>query len=146
MKKEELKSILKQFEYETCYKRMTITQFHDTYIICRFEEIVYERNPRDPADIEEDVEVIKEKISLIDIAKAIDEMPSAYWHTIAMDLKEWYLTKKLRIDTMRALNTIKSERKMLIETGQMSDWRLYHIDRLIDIYEEQLENSKLTNK
>lgn len=51
-----------------------------------------------------------------------------------------------KIDTMRALDTIKSERKMLIETGQMSDWRLHHIDRLIDIYEEQLENSKLTNK
>lgn len=53
---------------------------------------------------------------------------------------------KEELDTIRALNTIKSERKMLIETDQMSDWRLHHIDRLIDIYEEQLENSKLTNK
>lgn len=89
MTKKELKAILKKFEYETCYKRMKITQFHNTYIVCRFEEIVYKRNPYDHADVEEDVEVIKEKVDLMDIAKAIDEMPSAYWHTVAEDIRLW---------------------------------------------------------
>ena len=93
MKKEELKKILKQFEYETSCKRMKITQFHNTYIICKFEEIVYECNPRDPADIDYDVEVIKEKIDLMDIAKSIDEMSSWYWHTVAEDIRLWSCVK-----------------------------------------------------
>lgn len=141
MTKEELKSILKQFEYETFHKRMKITQFHDTYIVCRFEEIVYERNPRDPADIEEDVEVIKEKISLIDIAKAIDEMPSAYWHTIAMDIKEWYsLHESIHKTTKLLHNAIERRRELLSnEDAKFADVQLHHLDRMIDIYEWELD-------
>lgn len=86
MTKEELKKILKQFEYETCSKRMTITEFHNTYVVCRFEELVAIECPWDPADIDVDVEVIEERFDLLDIAKAIDEMPSAYWHTVAEDI------------------------------------------------------------
>lgn len=120
MTKEELKKILKQFEYETSCKRMKITQFHDTYIVCRFEEIVCKRNPRDPADIEEDVEVIKEKIDLIDIAKSIDEMPSWYWHTIAEDIRLWSCVKY----SERQLRKVQGEIKEVnaeIDKGDLTE-------------------------
>jgi len=89
MTREELKQILKQFEYETSCKRMTITEFHDTYVVCKFEELVPVRCPWDPADIDIDVAVVEERFDLIDIAKAIDEMSSAYWHTIAEDIANY---------------------------------------------------------
>lgn len=90
MTKEELKSILKQFEYETSSKKMTITEFHDTYVICKFEELVVIRCPWNPTDIDIDVEVIEERFDLLDIARMIDEMPSWYWHTVAEDIRDYY--------------------------------------------------------
>lgn len=120
MIKEELKKIFKRFEYETSCKRMKITQFHDTYIVCRFEEIVCKCNPRDPADIEEDVEVIKEKIDLMDIAKAIDEMPSWYWHTIAEDIRLWSCVKY----SERQLRKVQGEIKEInaeIDKGDLTE-------------------------
>lgn len=90
MKKEELKKILKQFEYETSCERMWIDEFHNTYVVCVYEQLVYTRNPRDPGDVDMDVDVVSEKVSLIDIAKAIDKMPSWYWHTVAEDIRAYY--------------------------------------------------------
>ena len=90
MKKEELKKILKQFEYETSCERMWIDEFHDTYVVCVYEQLVYTRNPRDPGDVDMDVNVIREESSLLNIAKCVDEMPSAYWHTIAEDIRAYY--------------------------------------------------------
>ena len=89
MTKEELMNILRMFEYETCSKRMRIVQFHDTYVVCLFEELVMCRSPFDPADIDVDVDVFTEKVNLLDIANSIDEMPSAYWHTVAEDIRLW---------------------------------------------------------
>jgi len=90
MTKEELMNILKMFEYEGCSKRMWIDEFHDTYVVCVYEQLVYTRNPYDPADVDMDVDVIREESSLLDIANSIDEMPSWYWHTVAEDIRDYY--------------------------------------------------------
>lgn len=107
MTKEELKSILKQFEYETSCKRMTITEFHNTYVVCKFEELVPVRCPWDPADIDIDVEVVEERFDLFDIAKAIDEMPSAYWHTIAEDIVNYTCVEYAKQQLAKVQHDIK---------------------------------------
>lgn len=90
MTKEELMSMLKSFEYETWHSRMRIVEFHDTYVVCMTEELVFSASPWDPADVDCDVDVVITKHSLLDIANAIDEMPSAYWHSVALDINAWY--------------------------------------------------------
>lgn len=141
MTKEQLKSILKQFEYGTSCKRMTITEFHDTYVVCKFEELVAVRCPWDPADIDIDVEVIEERFDLLDIAKSIDKMPSWYWHTIAMDIKEWYSLHKAVKDLQHEYNKLNSQiDNHLIPYDELEDalYGLGEIQGQLDLYNEEL--------
>lgn len=141
MTREELMNILKMFEYETCCKRMKITGFYDTYIVCHFEEIVYTRNPFDPADVDEDINVVDERISLLDIANSIDEMPSAYWHTVAMDIKEWYSLHKTVRDLQHEYNKLNSQiDNHLIPYDALEDalYGLCEIQGQLDLYNEEL--------
>lgn len=141
MTKEELKSILKQFEYDTSCKRMTITEFHNTYVVCKFEELVPVRCPWDPADIDIDVEEVVEKVNLLDIANSIDEMPSAYWHTVAMDIKEWYSLHKAVKDLQYEYNKLNSRiDNNLIPYDVLEDalYDLGEIQGQLDLYNEEL--------
>ena len=141
MTKKELKSILKQFEYETCCERMWIDEFHDTYVVCVYEQLVLTRNSRDPGDVDMDVDVVSEKVSLIDIAKSIDEMPSAYWHSVAMDIKEWYNLHKAVKDLQHEYNKLNSQiDNHLIPYDALEDalYGLCEIQGQLDLYNEEL--------
>ena len=142
MTKEELMNILRMFETGNEYSGTRMVLAPDNLHVGVFKWDYYPGGNyywQEP----EYMESLDDEYTLLEIAQYIEESMgmSAYWHTVTMDIKEWYSLHKAVKDLQHEYNKLNSRiDNHLIPYDVLEDalYGLCEIQGQLDLYNEEL--------